>query len=316
MKRSAFLILLLIIVLGTTTGFIISKIRNPMSVKVHAKDLPEYKLIIVKPSDPEFDALAATYLKDIPTEEIEAIKPISVFIKNIGDKTVVAHTIIWEGTDANGKKQTFRKNYANSEFFTEGDNYPQALAGANFDETIMPGEAHLVSLKPLKHDGPHGGGGGIQQDSDASQQSQNEPDKDNEQGVRKLGSQMLTKFIDITVSIDGVFFSDGAFVGPDTFGFFDRMKAQVDAKRDLARLIAEDFKQKKSEAEIFEAIETRARAEVKNLANQVTVADYYNYFSKFFAALILQQKRVYGGDKAIDIALRLHDRPQPNLHKL
>lgn len=129
-----------------------------MEVKVNAKDLPEHGLIIIRPSDPSFDSLAADLFKDVPNEEVESLKPFSVLIKNETDRTVVSQTIIWELTQTDGKKISLTKASINSEALTEGKDYFEAVARTNLDNTIRPNSIQLFSLLPLSRSG--GGGGG------------------------------------------------------------------------------------------------------------------------------------------------------------
>src|SRR5436305_10297284 len=96
MKKTIVLALLFITVLSTTTGFVLSRGTQTMSVRMSAKDLPEYGLTIVTPSDPDFEALAAEQLKDVPDDIAANIKPLSFFLKNTSGRTVVAHAVIWD----------------------------------------------------------------------------------------------------------------------------------------------------------------------------------------------------------------------------
>src|ERR671928_1294758 len=102
MKKIITLAILFITALSMTTGFVISRGTQNMHVRMSAKDLPEYGVTIVRPSDPDFDVLAAEQLKDVPAELIDRIKPLSVLIRNDNKRTVVAHAIIWDCVDSDG----------------------------------------------------------------------------------------------------------------------------------------------------------------------------------------------------------------------
>jgi hypothetical protein len=65
----------------------------------------------------------------------------------------------------------------------------------------------------------------------------------------------LANYTDITVSIDGVFFEDGTFVGPDTTNFFAQAQAVVAAKRDLPQQISDQLQSKKQPMEIYKTLE-------------------------------------------------------------
>jgi len=55
-------------------------------------------------------------------------------------------------------------------------------------------------------------------------------------GVDK--ARQLSESVKVIVSIDGVLFADGTFVGPDSQGYFGSLKAEIDARRDLVEEIA------------------------------------------------------------------------------
>lgn len=317
MKQIRFILLVaLVLVVSGITGFVASQATQTMGVRIHAKDLPEYGLVIIKPSDPSFNAEASALLKNATREDLESIKPLSVVIKNIGDKTVVAHTIIWEAYGGSGERQAYRISYANSEFFIDRNEYVGSLAGTDADKTIKAGSALLVSLVALPSgNGPSGGGGGSRQNRHESQQRQDIDVNDSQQSLEGLRSEVLTKYSDITILIDGVFFDDGTFVGPDSFGFFDRMRVQVDAKRDLINSIADSVEQKKSEDEIFQEIQAKANMEVKKPTDKVSLTDYYHFFTRLFAEEILLKRKQYG-ENTLEIVLRPRSQHQTVLRRL
>lgn len=312
--RSAILTAVVILVLAIGTGFVLSRATQTMGIKIHAKDLPQYGLIIVKGTDPDFDRVVRTLYKNATMEELENIRTLAVAVTNTGTKSVVAHAIIWDCTEASGKKQMYRINYANSEFFTEGDDYEKSVAGTNLDETIKPGRTQLVSLVPLRREGPGGGGGGGRETKGSAKADQADNDKNDSPDLGEFRSQLLTQYTNITVSIDGAFFEDGSFVGPDAFGFFDRLRAQVEAKRALRNGIVEGIKEKKSEEEIFRDIQAKAEMDVKLPTDEATVTDYYDYCTKLFAGQLMLQRKVYG-HKVIADALRLAKSPQVSLRR-
>jgi len=314
--KSAILAGVVILTLAIGVGFVLSRAKQIMGVKVHAKDLPQYGLIIVKGTDPDFERVVSALYRNATTEELDAIKALAVGIKNTGSKIVVAHTIIWDCTDATGKKKMYRIRYANSEFFTDRDDYEKTVSGMALDETIKPDSTRLVSFIPLRHGGaaPSGGGGGGRVASASAKPDQGDTDKNDSPDLSEFRARLLTEYTDITVSIDGVFFDDGSFVGPDMSGFFDRMKAQVEAKRALRNSIAEGIKENKSEEEIFKEMQAKADMDVKPATDEATVTDYYDYCTKLFAGQIVLQRKIYG-HKVVEDALRLANSHQANLHR-
>jgi hypothetical protein len=319
MKKTMALAFLLITVLSMGTGFVISRGTQNMSVRMSAKDLPEYGLTIVTPSDPDFDVLAAEHIKDMPAEVSDNIKPLSILIRNKSRRAVVAHAIIWDCVDADGKSQRVKKIYANSEALTDGEEYISALPRTNLGKTISPGKERLFSLVTLprsaRRDGP--GGGGSSSHSNSSQVEGDEPSST--EGLAQTGSKWLSKCVELIASIDGVFFDDGSFIGPDEAGLFNQIKSQVEAKIELRREIKEKLTRGTPADEIFKDLASEANAAAPaNLASITTSEGHRAYFRKFFANVFLQQSKAYGQDKGLEMALGPmgKGRPEPRLRKL
>lgn len=318
MKKTIVVASLLIIVLSTGTGFIISRGTQNMGVRMSAKDLSDYGLTIIRPSDPDFDALAAEHLKDVPVEAVDNIKPLTFFIRNASRRTVVAHAIIWDCVDANGKPQRIKELHANSEALTDAEEYFAALPRTNLDKTIRPGGARLFSLLALPRsagrDGP-----GVSVDSDDGTSLSGGGGASSAESLAHAASKLLSKCAELTVSVDGVFFDDGAFVGPDEAGLFDQVRAQVEAKLELRREIGARVARGERADEIFKDLELKASAEgTRNPLSITAIEDRRRHFRQFFANLLVLQGKAYGRDKALEMALgpKGKGRPEPRLRKL
>jgi len=295
-------------------GAVVGASSKTMGIRIHAKDLTEYGLTIVRPSDPEFETVARASIKDLSKEELELLRPLSVGIKNNTSKAVVAHSVVWAGTTHEGATKLYNVTYANSEFFTDRDEFVRTVTG-NLNMTIEPGKALLLTLVTLRRGGPGGGGGGSRDSQDTISNEQTSENESLSSSLTALRSEIMS-YADITVSIDGVFFEDGTFVGPDTLGFFDRMKGQVEAKRDLRNFISQSLASKKAESEIYEEIERLALLDVKGPSGQTTLAEHKNYFTRFFAQLLLAQRQTYGDSPTLQKAVRSQSAPQPEITRL
>jgi hypothetical protein len=315
MKKTILFVSSLVLTISMTTGFVLSRFTRNMQSRMNTKDLPEHGLVIIKSSDPDFDSMTAVWLQGVTSDEIETLKPLSFFIKNTGSRTVVAHAIVSECIQADGQRKSYRMTHANSEALTDPEEYFSALSRTNLDKTIKPGAARLFSLIPLPSTFMNAGGAGS-----GLLNTQTEQGVTRETKAETLQSslQSLAGCTDITVSIDGVFFDDGTFVGPDTTGFFENMKAQVEAKLALRRDIAKKLKTGKSKDEIFKDIEDKAnpKPSAPNLAKESNPAAYHDFFSRFFAMQILRYRKLYGEDHALDKAQGPKNRPEPVLRKL
>jgi hypothetical protein len=68
-------------------------------------------------------------------------------------------------------------------------------------------------------------------------------------------SRFRSPVIAITLALDGVFFVDGGFAGPDTLHNFDRCTAEVNARLEVAKIARDGHNRGLAPAGIFEKIE-------------------------------------------------------------
>lgn len=113
-----------------------------------------------------------TRVHRVPLLPSVATLPASLFQRSSAALAPMAHTMIWEGVDREEKKKSYIINYANSEAFTDQLEFMESIGRTNLDKTIKPGGARLLSLTPLRRDGPSGGGVGSRQGASESEQSQ------------------------------------------------------------------------------------------------------------------------------------------------
>jgi hypothetical protein len=66
----------------------------------------------------------------------------------------------------------------------------------------------------------------------------------------------------ITLKLDGVFFANGSFAGPDTLGTFDRVSADIRAHRQLAKVAQDLYDAGRAPAAILQEIESVSGAKI------------------------------------------------------
>ena len=305
--RKRFLIAVLsVMILGTAAVMIP---RAGATIKMHVKDLPEHGLRLISPSDSTFDQKLRTKLKGEPDAVINNMKPYSIFLENNGAKSIVAYVIRWCFTRPDGRNEYYREAVLDPRALmdgpTLGEEYKRQSGRIEPDSSSFHSLLSLDGSSPIK----------IELTSDEVEQVKQGKKFDRESFLRRYQAKM-EKYTDITVSIDGAFFEDGTFVGPDATGFFDRTKAAIDAKRDLLTEVAIGlFKVNKSKEEVYRHIEAIASQTDETLDSQSTPAQYYNYFKMLYANEILQTRRIYGEDKGLAEALSPSKKPWPKLQK-
>lgn len=274
-----------------------SRGAQAMRVKLHAKDLPEHGLRIIAPSDPSFEARLNALLKGRTSEALEIIKPFSFIVENNGPRTAVAYMIEWCFTGADGRDECSRQASISPAALMEGETLSEEMAEQS--GYIKPNKSRLLSL--LNPDGS--GAFSVPINPEEAEQIRAGAAVDRQALLRRYGAE-LAKYTDITVSIDGVFFDDGTFAGDDTTGFFNMVRAEVDARRDLLNDVALGLSQlHKSKDEVFRYVETVANQPEVDIVSNATPTQFYNFYKKRYATELLRLRRSVGDDKALAVSL-------------
>jgi hypothetical protein len=306
MKKNIVFSLFLVISLSFFSGFVFSRNAPQVSIKMNIKDLPQYNLRLIGPSDPSFDERMKKEFRGESNEVIDALKPFSVFLENKGKSTVVGYLIQWGFTKADGTNQYYRKAVLNRQALMGGgeDLAPELSRQSG---QVEPHSAIFLSLLS-----PEGGGNlGIEISREEAEQIK--------QGKRPDQSTVLQRFraeaaqcSAITVTIDAAVFDDGTFVGPDTSNFFNQTKAVIEAKRDFLNELSAGLS---GSGEVSDSLHGRlqetASEQVENLGSKSTPDDYYNYFKKLSAIEFLQATKAQGEKKAIERAQRELNKNKP-----
>lgn len=274
-------------------------------VNLNVKDAPEQGLYIITASNPSFDKLLALYMKRHPSVSIEAIKPFSAFIENRTEKTVVAYKVKWDCVKADGTVVDNVTAVTILWALTNGAGPNTEATVARDKMVIRPHSSVFVSpLAPTE-----------QIEDTAVNAARPEDDAQIMFALKSLNAE-LSSYTSITVSIDGAFFNDGGFVGVDTTGYFDEIKAQVDARYDVLRAIQSGIEQGKTGDELFRPAEEAANAPKIKLTSDSKPSDFYAKQKRLMAQEIFNAKKFEGEGKALEkVRMRL-GRQWPQLRKL
>jgi hypothetical protein len=104
-------------------------------------------------------------------------------------------------------------------------------------------------------------------------------------GVDK--ARQLSESVKVRVSVDGVLFVDGTFVGPDTRNYFDSLKAEIEARNEMFEEITRALN---GDAEAMKRIEALARGDREAIQR---------FGGKEHAGGQLEMKRLAGATLAI-----------------
>lgn len=202
-----------------------------------------------------------------------------------------------------------------------GPDHEQAIAQA--PTIIRPNSIWFISLNsdPLPLYGPvtksdfSGQGRGVINSAEMEQNQQLLQNPGKLADLRQANASELARYINITIRLDGALFDDGSFVGQDTSGFFDAIKAEIESKQDFLREIQNGLQQGKSAAEISKQIESLTSTPAISLGSNSTYLDYYNYYRKELAEEYLRYKEASGDDNASKHALKQLNKPWTKLRK-
>ncbi len=283
-----------------------------MNLKMHAKDLPEHGLRIITPADPSFDGRLRALLKgqDGGGDAAESLKPFSVIIENTGRRKAVAYMLQWCFTKEGGQDDCYRHAYASPDALMEGLP-PGSEAAEERSFNIRPNRARLIRF--VSPDGSSQFRLPVSREE--AEQIRAGASVDRDALLRRYLAE-LAKYTDVTVSLDGVFFDDGTFVGPDTTGFFSVVKAEVDARRDLLNDIALGLTRLgKSKEEVFRHVEKVAGGPDVAVGSDSTPTDFYNFYKKRYAAQVLRMSQAFGDEKGLAAALQPLRKPWVQLRK-
>lgn len=223
---------------------------------------------------------------------------------------MVAYLIEWCFTREDGTNDCYRKAVINPRALMEGEDLPP-----EYDEQsgkIKPDSTRFCSIISPDGSGPMR----FEVSRDEAEKIKAGARYDKQTLLRRFSSHLATKYSDITVSIDGVFFEDGTFVGPDNTGFFAQTKAGIDAKYDLLNEIASGLTNpSQTKDDVFRQIEATANQPDIRLDSNSTPTDFYNFNKKLYANELLQLRNAYGDDNALTYALHSIKKPWRKLQK-
>jgi hypothetical protein len=310
--RKGLTVSLLIFVALISTTFIAAyqgvKRVQAMTVRFNVKDLRERGLEIVGPLDPSFDNRVNTCVGSKRAKDLQNLKPFTMFLVNHGKTDLVAYVLRWEFVRTNGIATTTYNAYGQ----------PGVLMGYEVKQTspagkkhiIAPGKARLFSpLAPIDSDSDEGTGMGggtyAGEASDIDLSSRN---------YERIKSD-LPRLANITVSVDGAFFADGTFVGPNNSHLFETIKAEIDAKRDLLALIGNAGTSEDALNQAWQSVQSISNTEPPVRRMDSTPNELYRIYAQEFARHMVGLSDYYGRNKASEYLVNLHKARKPTLKK-
>lgn len=266
---------------------------EPSVVKFNVRGLSEHNVSLIAPSDPLLTGGRAVF-----------VDPYSVALRNTSSNAVVGYSIKWECFD--GKTESATRDMSHDRKFSNslgfafmyGEESERRAILKNADEVIQPNSTWLISpdLPARKLSGP------LEEIQTGRDQA----------ALAKLQAACPT----MTVTLDGVFFEDGTFIGPDTNDFFAKVKTQMDVRHEVLQGVQRDVKSGKDPTEVFKELEQMRDRERQQSGGEMTTNELRSFYRHMFAQDVLGMKEMCGVDGAIANVQRQLSRHWVTLRKL
>lgn len=287
--------LLLVIFAASNMGGV--RAQTPMQIK----GIPEKGLVLVGANDPLFPSMVNTILNGRDDLLYNTFQPYSVVLWNKTGKTVVEYCLRWEFTKPDGKRVAWDMSYGDTMGLLDGSTPKAGALIGKLTAIVRPNEWTIVTPKSQL--------GSMSQVTPSSRASIGAymASVQNDLGILRSGS-------DLTISLDGAFFDDGTFVGPDQSGFFDRFKAQVTAKQDVMNQVLDGV----AKGQSFESIAQQLKGSVPPadaLLQHTAAGDWYQFFRSQDVSHFVRNREMWGDEKAITLARKQRFEHLPNFAK-
>jgi hypothetical protein len=298
MKKINITALIVFIGLSLTFGFTYYRSQSSLSIKLNINDLPEDGIILVSPSDPNFDkevdSLSNGNLSNYQTF-IDDAKPFCVFIKNTGTKGIAGYRLKWELLKADGEVIT-EWSSASAPALLSRDDRPSSRITMLGSLPISPGSTLFVSRESLI--------------AKLLYSSKNNQANQIEETIKKrisIMAQLSTvdqgktqPLVSVTVTVDCAYFEDGTFVGPDTGNLLSETQGYIDAEREFALMVRQHVQGKKRLDELFDTIKSIADESDAIPDSSPTAFDYKHLHLKIHARNFLKIRDKNGDGVAIE----------------
>ena len=279
--------------------------RKDMGNLIIINELRKNGIEIIPSTSKEFDSELKQYIgnDDSLFSLVELSKPLAFFIKNNSYKEIVGVSLRWQFTDFEGKSFEIPQSEAN----------PGILMGIKPIDPKMIGKTSLINIKAVKFFTYFNDSVG-HRISFANMRFKNPsvnfrtPTNPTQLDVSNLNYQkemISSNYTNFSVSIDGILFNDGTFIGDNQNLFFETLKAAIQARKDFLTGLTEDKADGKESKQILDDILSKTSnisvnlGDLRNssLASQEVYSDSYNnYLKNLRDELIMKRSRMSDED--------------------
>ncbi|MGH9842737.1 MAG: hypothetical protein ACREEM_28670 [Blastocatellia bacterium] len=210
-----------------------NKQKGYKGMEIEINDLAERGVVIHSPSSAGYNNRFSSLLA-APNDLADSARKYSAVVENKTPHPIIAATIIWRFYPSQGEPipQTFAFN-----------SIPNNVFNAPGRGLIQPGEQYPLCLLLERAGFGRERATEIKGDDDARRR------------LERVNA-LIARSVKWSVSVDGVLFSNGVFIGPDTIKYFDVLSARIRGARDIIN----ELQQKLSAGEPNDAVFAHARS--------------------------------------------------------
>ncbi len=292
------------------------------SVKNNVKD---FGIEFITPSDADFDAALKRFIGDfdVVVPLVEAAKPLVGFIKNNTPKEVIGISLQWCYFYPDGQLAFAAP---------DGISTPGILMGMKVRDPLLVGKTSLINSNELRFFSNNFSVSQTVENTHKklrSPQMRYDPNSDDiERQISFVKLQqkqgIMGEVASVTVSVAGMFFNDGAFIGSDEGFFFESTSGSVKARRDFLKKLREIKSSGKSDNEVLGKVTADIAEIIESIPEHQPVSPSlrpgshyanaqeafnhgYRVHLKHLKEAILRRKEVFPATELVNEFLRVED---------
>jgi hypothetical protein len=224
------------------------------------EDLPKQGLVLVPPTSGDYDTLLADierrmanpidgsppYPEQLRPRIYPEDRPTSAILLNRSSKAIAALHVVWRFETETGRSYRHSQGMLSAEGLLLRFGRPDShLKLHGYWHTILPGSKRYLGRSGMAGD-----------NTDVRPPAPDEEWRGGMMGATGRGGGSRDELLrQVTLALDGVFFLDGEFVGPNIDRLFERTVAEAEAHRVVGRIARAGHEQGRSPAEIRAEIE-------------------------------------------------------------
>ena len=278
------------------------------------EDLPRYGVVLVPPSAPEYAALLADIRKRLanpvpgsppPVRDFEDPAAPAMVVCNRSQTAIATISWRWRFEPETGRP-------TGSSNITAGN--PSLLEPFGLDDRMRKLYGYWHAILPGSKRGIRGG----TMFGDNTDVRPPRPDEFWTGGIAGGGgggTRALVPLKSVTLALDGVFFVDGGFAGPDTLRTFDRVAANVEAHLRVAGVAREGHNQGLTPGETFARIEAVTGPDRGRVPSPLP-GSTEDFLQRIASQIGMMRRNGGDADRVLYQVMAWGDIPLPKLHKL